>query len=157
MIGTKMAVLALVLGEIGAVGAAVAQVRERGGACGHGRHAMMRHKFVDFVVNEKLDDIGATDAQKQRVREVKDRLFNDAKALHSSRGALRQELLGLLEQDNPDPARLKALVHERAEAFTRFADEAADAAIELHGILTPEQRKKLLTEVKAHREARHRF
>ena len=117
----------------------------------------MMHKFVDFVVNEKLDEIGATDAQKQKVREIKDRLLKDARALHQDHAGLHQELLGLLEQDNPDPARLRAFVHERTEAMTRFADEAADAAIELHGVLTPEQRKKLLADLREHAEARHPF
>ena len=112
---------------------------------------------MDFVVNEKLDEIGATEPQRQKVREIKDRLLKDAKALHQDHPALHQELLSLLEQDNPDPARLKALVHERTEALTRFADEAADAAIELHGVLTPEQRKKVLAMAREHMEARHHF
>jgi Spy/CpxP family protein refolding chaperone len=157
MIGTKVAVLALVLGEIGAVGAAVAHVRNgEGGGFGHGRHAM-RRKFFDFMVNEKLDEIGATDAQKQKVREIRDRLCADAKALRPAKGTLHRELATLLEQDNPDPVRLKALVKEYTDAITRFGDEAIDAAIELHGVLTPEQRKKLLTDVQEHMESRHRF
>ena len=156
MIATKMAVLALAVGGAGVVGAGTLHARAQGGFRGHGDRVMM-HKFVDFVVNEKLDEIGATESQKQKVREIKDRLQKDAKALHQDHAALHRELLGLLEQDNPDPARLKALVHERAEAVTRFADEAADAAIELHGVLTPEQRKKVLAMAREHMEARHHF
>ena len=156
MIGTKMAVLALAVGGAGVVGAGALHARANGGFGGHHDPAMM-HKFMDFVVNEKLDEIGATEPQRQKVREIKDRLLKDAKALHQDHAALHQELLGLLEQDNPDPARLKALVHERTEALTRFADEAADAAIELHGVLTPEQRKKVLAMAREHMEARHHF
>lgn len=156
MIYSKMAVLALALGGAGIVGAGALHFQAHGGFPGHRDHAMM-HKFIDFTVNEKLDEIGATEAQKQKVREIKDRLMKDGKALHPDHAALHQELLGLLEQDNPDPARLKALVHERTEAITRFADEAADAVIELHGLFTPEQRKKLLADLKEHMESRHRF
>ena len=156
MLGTKLAVIALAVGGASVLGAGVLHARAHGGFSGHRDRAMAR-KFMDFVVNEKLDEIGATDAQKQKVREIKDRLVEDAQVLRPDRKALHQELLGLLEQDNPDPARLKALVHERTEAITRFADEAADAAIELHGLLTPEQRKKLLTAAREHMEARHHF
>jgi len=46
-------------------------------------------------------------------------------------------------------------VRERTEALTRFADEVADAVVELHGILTPEQRKQLLADAREHM-ARHR-
>jgi len=156
MIDPKMAVLALAVGGVGILGAGAFRVHAHGGFRGHHDQAMML-KFMDFVVNEKLDEIGATEAQKQKVRGIKDRLVQDGKALHQDHAALHQELLGLLEQDNPDPARLKALVHERAEAVTRFADEAADAAIELHGVFTPDQRKKLLAAVKEHLEARRHF
>ena len=156
MIGTKMAVVALALGGVGILGAGALHAHARGGFFGH-RDAAMRRKFIDFMVNEKLDAIGATDAQKQKVREIKDRLVKDGQALHPDHEALHQELLSLLEQDNPDAARLKALVHERTEAITRFADEAVDAAIELHGVLTPEQRKKLLAAAKEHTEERRHF
>jgi periplasmic protein CpxP/Spy len=156
MIYTKTAVLALALGGAGIVGAGALHYQAHGGLGGHRDPAMMQ-KFIDFTVNEKLDEIGATEAQKQKVREIKDRLVKDGKALHQDHAALHQELLGLLEQDNPDPARLKALVHERTDAITRFADEAADAAIELHGVFTPEQRKKLLADLKEHMEGGHRF
>lgn len=155
MIGTKMAVLALAVGGVGVLGAGALHAHARG-MSGHRDHAM-RRKFIDFMVNEKLDALGATDAQKQKVREIKDRLLEDAQALHPDRALFRREILALLEQDNPDPARLKALVHERTLALTRFADEAVDAAVELHGVLTPEQRQKLRAEVPEHMEARHRF
>lgn len=148
MIGTKVAVLALAAGGVGLLGVGAWQVHAQGGFCGH-RHAMT-HKFIDFVVNEKLDEIGATSAQKERVGAIKDRLMKKAEALHDDHQALHNDLLALLEQDNPDPARLKALVHERIEAFSRFADEAADGLVELHGVFTPEQRRKLLAEAREH-------
>jgi hypothetical protein len=49
---------------------------------------------------------------------------------------------------------VKALVRPRIDAFAQFADEAADAVAELHGVLTPDQRRKLLAEAREH-AARH--
>ena len=149
MIDAKLAVLALATGGAGLVSVGAWRVHAHGGFAGHRNPALMR-KFVDFAVNEKLDEIGATAAQKQKVREVKDRLLKDGRALHESHEALRGKVLALLAQDNPDPAELKAVIRERTEAVSRFGDEAAAALLEVHAVLTPEQRQKLLAAVPEH-------
>ncbi len=115
----------------------------------------MVHKFVDFAVDAKLDEIGATDAQRQKVREIKDRLIKDGHSLREDKAAFRDDLLKILEQDDVDPAQVKAMVRQRTEAFTRFVDEATDAVVELHAVFTPEQRKQLLSDLREH-VARHR-
>jgi len=153
MINAKVVVLALAGGGVGLAGLGAYGVHAHGGFGGH-RHAMA-HKFIEFVVNEKLDQVGATDAQKEKVRAIKERLMAKGKALHGDKEALHRELLSILEQDSPDPARLKALAHERIDALSRFADDAADALVELHGVFTPEQRQKLLADLRTHME-RHR-
>jgi Spy/CpxP family protein refolding chaperone len=152
MIGMKIAALALAVGGLGVVGAGAYHVQGR--LSGH-RHEMM-HKFVEFAVDQKLEAIGATDAQKQKVRAIKERLLARAHALHGERESFRAELLGVLEQESPDPARLKALARERIDAFSGFADEAADALVELHGVFTPQQRQQLLADLREHVESHHR-
>jgi Spy/CpxP family protein refolding chaperone len=155
MIGTKVAVLALAAGGVGVLGLGAWQVHAKGGFPGHDRHEMF-HKFINFAVNEKLDEIGASAAQKEKVRAAEARLFKKGEALHGERDSFRQELLALLEQDNPDPAQVKALAHKHIDKFSQFADEAADAVVELHGVFTPEQRHQLLAELREHMERHHR-
>lgn len=152
MIDLKLAALAMAVSGAGILG--VGAYRSHGGFRGHGAGALMR-KFIDFAVNEKLDEVGASEAQKQKVREIKDRLVKEAHALRDDRKAFRDELLSILEQDNPDAAQLKAAVRQRTEAFGRLAEDAADAVIELHGVFTPEQRKKLLAEAREHMARHH--
>ena len=152
MINAKVAMLALT-GGVGIFGLGAWKVHAQGGFGGHSDPVMMR-KFIDFAVNEKLSEIGATDAQKQKVREIKDRLVKDGQSLHESRAALREKVIALLAEDNPDPTQLKALIHERTDALARFGDEAADALVEIHATLTPEQRQKLLASARAHVEGR---
>jgi Spy/CpxP family protein refolding chaperone len=149
MINAKMAVLALATGGMGLFSLGAWRVHAQGGFPGHRPHLMAR-RFIDFMVNEKLNEIGATEAQKEKVREVKDRLLNDGRALRESHAALREKVLLLLAQDHPDAAQLKALIRERTEALSRFGDETADAIVEIHGTLTPEQRQKLLASARAH-------
>jgi Spy/CpxP family protein refolding chaperone len=154
MFDPRIAVLALAVSGVGALGFGAYRVHAYGGFRGHRDHAMM-HKFIDFTISEKLDAIGASDAQKQKVREIKDRLVKDGQALREAHGSLHEQVLGLLEKDEVDAAQLKSMVKERTEAFSRFAEEAADALVELHGVFTPEQRRQLLAEAREHRE-RHR-
>jgi Spy/CpxP family protein refolding chaperone len=154
MIDLKVGLLALAtVGAAGALGAGA--LRGHGGFHGHRSHAMME-KFIDFTLNQKLDEIQATEAQKQKVHEIKDRLVGEGKALHDDRDDFRKQIVALLAQDEPDAARIRALVQQRTEAFTRFAGEATDAVLELHGVLTPDQRKQLLAHVQEHMEAHGR-
>jgi len=151
MIDAKVALLGLALvGTSGALGSGA--LHAHGGFRGHRNHALMQ-KFVDFAVNEKLDEIGANDAQRQKVREIKDRLLREGKALHQDRDTFCQQLTALLAQDEPDAAQLRSLVRERTTAFTRFADDATDAVLELHGVFTPEQRKQLMADLREHLDA----
>lgn len=154
----KIAMLALATGGAGLWGLGAWTARAHGGFHGHrgGAHPEMVHKFIDFAVSEKLDEIDATEAQRQKVQEVKGRLLKEGHALRQGKESLHQELMTLLAQDNPDPARVKALVRQRTDAFVRFADDATDAVLELHGTFTPAQRAQLLDDAREHMAERHR-
>ena len=149
------AVAAAVVGA-GALGFGAYRVQAHGGFRGHGRHHEMMSKFVDFAVNEKLDEIGATAAQRQKVLDLKERLMVQGKALHDEKGEVRDRVLALLSEEELDAAQVRGVVKERTEAFSRFAESVTDAVIELHGTLTPEQRQKLLLEVREHMAERRR-
>jgi Spy/CpxP family protein refolding chaperone len=149
MLDPRMTLLAVTLGGLSLLGAGAYTAHAHGGFRGF-RHPEMAHKFLDLVVSEKLDEIGATPAQRQKVAEVKERLLKAGHALHESRGPLREEMLGLLAKDRLEASELKALVHARVEELTRVADEFAEGVAELHAVLTPEQRQTLLAEAREH-------
>ncbi len=154
MFDPRITILALAVSGAGVLGFGAWSAYAHGGFRGHRDHAMV-HKFINFAVDEKLSEIGASEAQRTKVRQIKERLVKDGHPLRDSHAAFRDELLKLLEQDNLDPAQVRALVRERTEALTRFADEATDAVVELHAVFTPEQRKQLLADAREH-IARHR-
>lgn len=155
MIEVKTALLALTVAASGVAGLGAWRAHAfHGGAGGHRDHALMS-RFVDFAVDEKLKELNATDAQKQKVREVKERLMRDGQALHGDHAAFCAELLEMLSRDDLDPATLRAAVKGRTDAWVRFADEATDAVLELHGAFTPEQRTRLLSDLREHLAARH--
>jgi protein CpxP len=99
--------------------------------------------FVTDRVDDVLDDLAATDAQRQQIHAVKDRLLAQALELRKEGEPLHAELKAQWDSATPDRARLYALVDQHADAMRAFARQAVDAGIEIHDILTPEQRAKL--------------
>jgi Spy/CpxP family protein refolding chaperone len=149
----KMALLAAASGSAWLVGLGAWTLHEHGGLRCHrarGANVEMVRKFVDFAVTEKLDAIDATPEQRQKVREIKDRLMKEGRELHEGKEGVHEQLMTLWAQDDPDPARVRAVVRERTDALVRFADDATDAMLELHKTFTPEQRAKLLQEAREH-------
>ena len=116
----------------------------------HHRDPARLDRFVTHRLDDLLDDVHATDAQRQQLGALKDKLLADGKALHASHGDARQELLAQWQADQPDAARVHALVQARADAMKRFADEAADAVLQAHAILTPEQRAVVTRKLQRH-------
>jgi len=116
------------------------------GGHGWGRDPERIKQMVTWKLNDKLEDLDATEAQKTSVNAVKDRLFEDGKRLAEEHQATRLEVLTQLESDAPDAAKLHALVDTRIDAIRAFAHKVTDAAIEVHRVLTPAQRKELSSE-----------
>ncbi|WP_224248096.1 Spy/CpxP family protein refolding chaperone [Hyalangium gracile] len=118
----------------------------RGGGWGFHRDPERIKQMITWRLNDKLEDIDATEGQKQAVQGVKDRLFEDGKRLAEEHQATRLEVLTQLESDAPDAQKLHGLVDARIDAARAFAHKVVDAALEVHRVFTPEQRKQLATE-----------
>jgi protein CpxP len=103
-------------------------------------------QMITWRLNDKLDDLQATDSQRQAVNSVKDRLFEQGKLMAQEHQAVRMEVLTQLESDYPDAQKLHGIVDNRIDAVRAFAHQVVDAALEVHKVLTPEQRKELSTE-----------
>lgn len=111
------------------------------------RHGKMDPKKVDnfltYRLNDVLDDVQATPAQRQQILAIKDRLMPEAKRLMAERGSHRDEVKQLWLSDSPDPRAVHALIDQRADEMKAFADKVADGILEAHRILTPAQRAQL--------------
>ncbi|HET8539775.1 MAG TPA: Spy/CpxP family protein refolding chaperone [Anaeromyxobacter sp.] len=121
-----------------------------GGWCGRGhghRDPAQAAAFVTDRVEDALDDLDATPEQRTRILAVKDRMLDSAKALHGDRKETHDALFQEWKSERPDAARLHALVDARTEEMRKLAHEAVDAGIEVHDVLTPEQRAKLTRKV----------
>jgi Spy/CpxP family protein refolding chaperone len=116
----------------------------------HHRDPARFDRFVANRVEDMLDDVKATDAQRQQIQAVVDKVVADGKALRASHADMRSELLAQWQSDQPDAARVHALIDARADTMKKFADEVADAVLQVHGILTPEQRAIVTKKLQRH-------
>jgi protein CpxP len=125
------------------------------GRCG-GPHPSDPARMAAFVtdrVDDMLDDLDATDAQRQQIHAIKDRLLAQAAELRAAGEPLHDEVKAQWESTTPDRARLHALLDQHSDAMRAFGHQLVDAGIEIHDILTPEQRAKLERKM----ERMHRF
>jgi protein CpxP len=119
------------------------------GGCGH--HGPMDKARVDGFVTDRvddfLDDVDATDAQRSQVMGIKDQLLPQGMELAKGMHDAHREAFDILKADQPDATRLHALVDQRMDAFRAFGHKIADALLQVHQILTPEQRQKIESKV----------
>jgi periplasmic protein CpxP/Spy len=99
-----------------------------------------------------FDDLKATPEQRTRLTAIKDRLVAEARAAHGDHRADAKLLLAEWESGSPDAARLHALVDARIDAIRAMAHRAVDTGVEVHGILTPEQRAQVAKKARRHLE-----
>lgn len=103
------------------------------------QHAEKRQEWLSKKIDQVLQRIQATPEQTQQIHAIRDRVFAERPKQADERG----EFIQFWREDNPDPARIHAQVDERAEARRVWANQIADALVEIHGILTPEQRSQV--------------
>jgi protein CpxP len=109
-----------------------------------------RYEMITRKVDQMMDQIEATDAQRAQINQLKDKLFNEGMELRSSQRGLTRELLADWDAAQVDAKGVHAQVDKRIEALRAFAHDAADASIQVHDILTAEQRAQLKQELRQH-------
>ncbi|MFO0584570.1 MAG: Spy/CpxP family protein refolding chaperone [Anaeromyxobacter sp.] len=106
--------------------------------------------FVNDRVDDALDDLDATPAQRTQLHAVADRMLAAGRAFHDAGRSGHEVALEAWKSPNPDKAQLHALVDERIDAARAIAHQAVDAAVEVHDTLTPEQREKVTKKLERH-------
>jgi len=105
------------------------------------------YKHMTVRVDEALDDIEATDVQREQVHVIKDQLFDEMKGFRAKSKETREIALDQWKGDAPDADKLHGLVDERMDEMRKVMHKVVDEMIELHGVLTPEQRAEIAAEV----------
>ena len=137
--------IGIIAGAVVLVGAGVAC-----GAASSARGPERARQFISGRVDDALDDIHATDAQRAKAHALADSLFGEVMKRRDSNEEIRAALMEQFRSERPDPARVHALVDRMVDEFRGVAHQAADSAIEFHQVLTPEQRTELLRRAEQH-------
>jgi Spy/CpxP family protein refolding chaperone len=133
--------------------AAIALLAAFGGKYYESRHDPKEaYRFITSRVNSMLDDIKATDDQRAQVNALKDKLWQEGVSLKKSHQGLHQDLLMQWDAQQIDPAKAHALVDQRMDALRAFAHDAVDSGIQLHDLLTPDQRELVKSEMQKHHQ-----
>jgi protein CpxP len=122
-------------------------------ACGRMHHhgafdLATADRRVTAHLDDLLDDVKATDAQRARIQGIKSRLLPELAALADSHHKAQQEVVAQLSSDHPDQARLHTLVDQQIEALRAAAHKSVDGLLEAHATLTPEQRAPLVKKLR---------
>jgi Spy/CpxP family protein refolding chaperone len=109
-------------------------------------------KFIEFRVNETLDELDATEAQRTQILSIVDGMVSKVQAEHQSgeRRRLAEAIAAAVESDKPDTSGIDQLIDERAKRMTALAHEAVAAGRSVHAQLTPDQRKELAARIREH-------
>lgn len=124
----------------------------RGGCGGHAHDPASVDRMVTSHLEDVLEDLDATPAQKTQVMALKDRLLQKGAALRQGGQEAKRALVAQWDSATPDRAAVHALIDARVDAMRAFAHQAADAAVDLHGILTPEQRARISKKIHRHQD-----
>jgi len=122
-------------------------------AAGGGRHAhgAIMKRMVTAAVDDALDSAQVTPDQRAAIHGTRDRLFAAFEEHRKTRGTHMNEILALFEADQVDQARVEALRRQAEGEHARLRDTVVQAVTDVHGILTPAQRKALADYVRKHR------
>lgn len=119
-----------------------------GGCDGRGGHGKMTAEEArdkaGHVAERVLDKLDGTEEQEAQVSALLDQVVPGFVAHRDEAKALKAQFREALSVDQPDPAELEKLRSEALALADKASRQAVDSALQLHKVLTPEQRQKLL-------------
>ena len=116
------------------------------GGCGKSTpetRAKRAQRMASAKVDDFLDDVDANDDQRTRVHAIKDRLLAQGLATYETHRNDKLQFRAELESEKPNAENVHALVDQHLDAIRTMAHAIADGVMEIHGILTPEQRQEV--------------
>jgi len=109
--------------------------RPHGGGEHGGMHGMK--------MMEMLDDVGATDAQRQQIQQIFRAAREDMKSQHQQAMALRQQQMSLWAAPSLDAAAIEGLRKQQTALHEQASARMTRAMVDAGRVLTPEQRAKM--------------
>ena len=121
-------------------------------ACGHSGHMSpkLKHRIVMGVVNDVMDDIDATDAQRSSFVSAADAILKDALALKKTHKQHHKKIHQMLQGGNVDREGLKAHLNTQFDQLEIFAYASLDRFLDAYETLDRQQQQIVLKKLEKH-------
>lgn len=114
---------------------------------GWGRHKFIRG-YMEYRLDQMLSDAGVSDDQKSKVKAIVTTTIDEVRPDREARKAMRDEIIKLIEAPTIDRNAIEALRAKQMAQFEERSKAIAKAVADAAEILTPDQRKKLVEEMR---------
>jgi Spy/CpxP family protein refolding chaperone len=112
-----------------------------------GRHKFMRG-YMEYRLDQMLTDAGANADQKTKLKALVSTTIDEVRPDREARKAMRDEIIKLIEAPTIDRSAIEALRAKQMAQFEERSKTVAKAVADAAELLTPDQRKKLVEEMK---------
>ena len=112
-----------------------------------GRHQFMRG-YMEYRLDQVLTDVGASDDQKSKFKALVTSTIDEVRPDREARKAMRDEIIKLIEAPTIDRNAIETLRAKQMAQFEERSKTIAKAVADAAEILTPDQRRKLVEELK---------
>lgn len=112
-----------------------------------GRHKFMRG-YIEYRLDRMLTDAGADADQKSKFKSIVTTTIDEVRPDREARMAMRDEIIKLIEAPTIDRNAIEALRAKQMAQFEERSKAIAKAVADAAELLTPDQRKKLVEEIK---------
>lgn len=147
----KLGLLAVLLTAV--TGAVVIKHRSAHAGWGHHPRAAIMKRIVNAHIDEVLDDAKVNQAQRNTVYAARDRVFNAVESHMRDRKSHTEEVLQLFEADRVEQDKITALRSRRTAEMQQLGDVITQALVEVHDVLTPQQRRVVTDHVRSFRNS----
>jgi protein CpxP len=114
--------------------------------CGHRHHrpdAARVQKHIERHVDDLIEDLDATPAQAEQLRALGQRVSAEVPDALKSHQAFRETLVDAWKSPAPDRDGLHQALDAQSQKVTGLLHRLLDVGVDLHQLLTPEQRQEL--------------
>jgi len=126
-----------------------------GGHHGFKRDPEKMRKFVQWKVDDTLDDVDATESQKKQILAISDKIIRDFQQMHDAKDRDHEAILTELERDRPDAQYFHDLLDKRTAELNKLGHTTIDRMLQAWQVLDRSQRAELLEEIRDHIDDHH--
>ena len=113
-------------------------------------------RFVEWKIDDMLDEVDATDEQRGQVRAITTAALADMEEFRDFKREIRQDLIAAFSKETVDRTELELLRQRKMETADRASQRLLTALADAAEVLTPAQRTELAEEWKSHMRHHHR-